>query len=76
MCSMATNLALDDNLIEEARQVGGHRTKKDAVMAETAYRQVEAAFKINRTNGYAPFASYYEERLSEARAILNRLSPP
>lgn len=28
---MATNLALDDRLIEEAKKVGGHRTKKDAV---------------------------------------------
>ena len=28
---MATNLALDDKLIEEARAIGGHRTKKDAV---------------------------------------------
>jgi len=30
---MATNLALDDRLIEEARHVGGHKTKKDAVTA-------------------------------------------
>jgi Arc/MetJ family transcription regulator len=30
---MATNLALDDKLIEEAQKVGRHRTKKDAVMA-------------------------------------------
>ena len=28
---MATNLALDDSLIEEARQLGGQRTKKDVV---------------------------------------------
>jgi Arc/MetJ family transcription regulator len=28
---MATNLAIDDSLIEEARKVGGHKTKKDAV---------------------------------------------
>lgn len=28
---MATNLALDDNLIEEAVRVSGHRTKKAAV---------------------------------------------
>jgi Arc/MetJ family transcription regulator len=36
MCNnlhMATNLALDDKLIEEARRVGNHRTKKDAVTA-------------------------------------------
>lgn len=28
---MATNLAIDDELIEEARRMGGHRTKKAAV---------------------------------------------
>ena len=30
---MATNLALDDELIEEARRVGQHKSKKDAVNA-------------------------------------------
>ena len=30
---MPTNLALDDNLIEEARRTGGHKTKKAAVTA-------------------------------------------
>ena len=29
---MATNLALDDNLIIQAQKIGHHRTKKDAVM--------------------------------------------
>jgi len=36
MCNnlhMATNLALDDRLIEEARRAGRHKTKKDAVTA-------------------------------------------
>lgn len=28
---MATNLALDDNLIDEAVRISGHRTKKAAV---------------------------------------------
>ena len=28
---MATNLALDDDLLEEARRVGGHKTKKATV---------------------------------------------
>jgi hypothetical protein len=28
---MPTNLALDDRLIDEARRVGGHSTKKEAV---------------------------------------------
>jgi Bacterial antitoxin of type II TA system, VapB len=30
---MPTNLALDDRLIEEARELGHHRTKKEAVNA-------------------------------------------
>jgi len=30
---MPTNLAIDDNLIEEARRIGGHVTKKQAVTA-------------------------------------------
>jgi hypothetical protein len=33
---MATNLALDDRLIEEARRAGKHKTKKDAVNAALA----------------------------------------
>jgi len=33
---MATNLALDDRLIEAARKAGNHNTKKDAVMAALA----------------------------------------
>ena len=28
---MATNLAIDDKLINEARRIGGHATKKEAV---------------------------------------------
>jgi Arc/MetJ family transcription regulator len=30
---MATNLALDDKLVEEARRTGGHKTKREAVNA-------------------------------------------
>ena len=33
---MATNLALDDALIEEARRSGGHKTKREAVTAALA----------------------------------------
>ena len=33
---MATNLALDDRLIEEARRVGRHKTKREAVSAALA----------------------------------------
>ncbi len=30
---MTTNLAIDDRLIDEARKVGRHRTKKETVIA-------------------------------------------
>jgi Arc/MetJ family transcription regulator len=30
---MPTNLAIDDRLIDEARAIGGHKTKKQAVTA-------------------------------------------
>jgi Arc/MetJ family transcription regulator len=33
---MATNLALDDKLIESARKAGHHKTKKEAVTAALA----------------------------------------
>ncbi len=47
--------------------------KKDAAMAETAVGQIEAAAEAARAGGHAPNAAYYEERLREARAILDRL---
>jgi Arc/MetJ family transcription regulator len=31
MSSMATNLDLDDALVERAKRLGGHRTKREAV---------------------------------------------
>jgi len=45
MCNnvhMATNLALDDRLIEEARRVGQHKTKREAVSAALAEAQAAA----------------------------------
>jgi hypothetical protein len=33
VCEVATNLGLDDRLIEDAKRIGGHRTKKEAVTA-------------------------------------------
>ena len=47
--------------------------KKDGAMAEKALRQIEAAFEITRTGGHWPFAAYFEARLLEVRAILDRL---
>lgn len=37
---MATNLAIDDNLIEEARVLGKHKTKK-AVVTEALHEYIQ-----------------------------------
>src|SRR5271166_2458076 len=59
---MATNLALDDHLIEEARNLGGHKTKKDAVNAALAeyvrrHKQMEIV-KLFGTIDYDPKYDY------------------
>jgi len=63
---MATNLALDDRLIEEARAIGGHKTKKDAVTAALAeYVQRRKQMSITKLFGtieYDPRYDYKAER--------------
>jgi hypothetical protein len=57
---MATNLAIDDNLLEEARIVGKHATKKAAVneaLAEYVQRHKQAEIinlfhKVDYDPGY------------------------
>jgi len=63
---MATNLALDDALIEEARNIGGHKTKKEAVTAALAEyvqrrKQMEIV-KLFGTIDYDPAYDYKAER--------------
>ena len=45
----------------------------DAAMAETALRQINAAFETMRDSGNTRMAAYYEQQLSRARAIVARL---
>jgi hypothetical protein len=63
---MATNLALDDHLIEEARAIGGHKTKKDAVNAALAEyvqrRKQMGIIKLFGTIDYDPRYDYKAER--------------
>ncbi len=63
---MATNLALDDRLIEEARALGGHKTKKDAVTAALAEyiqrRKQMRVVKLFGTIDYDPRYDYKAER--------------
>ena len=58
---MATNLAIDDRLIEEARRVGGQRTKKAAVTeALEEYIQRRKQAKILELFGTVEFDPGYD----------------
>jgi Arc/MetJ family transcription regulator len=68
---MATNLALDDRLIEEARRTGGHRTKKEAVtkaLEEYVRRRKQLAIlKDFGTVDFDPDYDYKTERNRKRR---------
>jgi hypothetical protein len=63
---MPTNLALDDKLIEEARKIGGHKTKKAAVTAaldEYIRRRKQLdVVRLFGTINFDPAYDYKEER--------------
>jgi hypothetical protein len=63
---MATNLALDDQLIEEARRAGGHKTKKEAVTAAldeyVKLRKQRRVIQVFGTFDFDPAYSYKAER--------------
>jgi Arc/MetJ family transcription regulator len=65
---MPTNLALDDGLIEEARSIGGHRTKKAAVTeALMEYIQRRKQLHVQNLLGkidYDPTYDYKKQRKS------------
>jgi len=58
---MATNLALDDALIEEARRIGKHRSKKEAVTsALVEYVRRRRQLKILDLVGTIAFEEEYD----------------
>ena len=58
---MATNLALDDQLIEEARLLGGHRTKREVVtQALMDYVQKKKQLQILDSFGTIDFDNSYD----------------
>ena len=60
---MATNLALDDELIEEARQLGGQRTKKEAVtQALLEYVQRRRQSKLLELFGTVDFDESFDTK--------------
>ncbi len=63
---MATNLAIDDSLIEEAKKIGGHKTKKSVVTeALKEYIQRRKQLEIIKLFGKIDYDSdfnYKEQR--------------
>ena len=63
---MATNLAIDDRLIEEAKNIGKHRTKKGAVteaLQEYIQRRKQSEiFHIFNTIDYDTDYDYKKQR--------------
>lgn len=65
---MATNLAIDDALIEEAKKVGGHRTKKDTVtQALLEYIQRRKQTEILELFGKVDFDPEYDYKAQRQR---------
>lgn len=66
---MATNLALDNELIDEAVRVGGHRTKKAAVTeALEEYVQRRKQLEVLSLFGTIDYDEEYDYKAQRARA--------
>ena len=65
---MATNLALDDKLIQEAVRAGGHKTKKAAVTAAlTEYVRARRRQRILRWKGQVEYVDDYDYKALRRR---------
>ena len=66
MCAMATNLALDDRLLDEALRIGGRATKKDTVteaLQEYISRRKQArVLELFGSVDYDPKYDYKKQR--------------
>jgi Bacterial antitoxin of type II TA system, VapB len=64
--TVATNLAIDDKLINEARRIGKHKTKKEAVTAALdeyiRHRKQLEILKLAGTIDYDPTYDYKKMR--------------
>ena len=66
---MATNLAIGDNLLEEALKVGGHRTKKATVTeALEEYIQGRKQKKVVKLFGNIEFDPRYDYKKQRQRS--------
>lgn len=65
---MPTNLALDDVLINEARHIGGHKSKKEAVTAALKeYIQRHRQAEVIKLFGKIDFDPTYDYKKERAR---------
>lgn len=65
---MATNLAIDDNLIVEAQVIGGKKTKKDVVTeALQEYIQRRKQLQITSLFGKVDYAPDYDYKKTRSR---------
>jgi Arc/MetJ family transcription regulator len=66
---MATNLAIDDRLLEEAQRIGGHRTKKATVTeALEEYIQRRKQARILELFGNVDFDPKYNYKKQRNRS--------
>ena len=65
---MATNLALDDQLIIEAQKIGNHKTKKEAVsVALKEYIVHKKQLEIEKLFGEIEFDKNYDYKRARTR---------
>jgi Arc/MetJ family transcription regulator len=68
---MATNLAIDDRLIQEAQKLGRHRTKKEAVTAAldeyVRRRRQQEILALFGTIDYEKAFDYKKERRAKRK---------
>lgn len=65
---MAPNLAIDDEIIEEARRIGGHRTKKEAVTAALLeYVRKRQRLRVLELFGQVEFDPDYDYKAARRR---------
>lgn len=66
---MATNLAIDDRLLNEALRIGGHRTKKDTVTeALIEYIQHRKQIELIDLFGKVEFDPNYDYKRQRRRS--------
>ena len=65
---MASNLAIDDNLILEAKKIGGHKTKKDTVTeALKEYIQRRKQIEVVKLFGEIDYDKRYDYKTGRTR---------